>query len=106
MPGAGHAGAAKLLPAGVPEPVDDIVLFKPLNKDEIKHIIALLTDDLRKRLATRHISLDLSAAAVTSLLPPPTIGLWCPPTQTLPAAPTRDQIVAPLSPERSVMATR
>lgn len=43
--------------------VDDIVLFKPLSKAEIKHIIDLLTEDLRKRLATRHISLDLSDAA-------------------------------------------
>lgn len=43
--------------------VDDIVLFKPLSKTEIKHIIDLLTEDLCKRLATRHISLKLSDAA-------------------------------------------
>jgi ATP-dependent Clp protease ATP-binding subunit ClpB len=43
--------------------VDDIVLFKPLTRDEIKHIIALLTEDLRKRLASRHIRLELSPAA-------------------------------------------
>jgi ATP-dependent Clp protease ATP-binding subunit ClpB len=43
--------------------VDDIVLFKPLIREEIKRIIVLLTDDLRKRLASRHIGLELSAAA-------------------------------------------
>jgi ATP-dependent Clp protease ATP-binding subunit ClpB len=43
--------------------VDDIVLFKPLSKDEITHIIVLLTDDLRKRLASRHIGLELTPAA-------------------------------------------
>jgi ATP-dependent Clp protease ATP-binding subunit ClpB len=43
--------------------VDDIVLFKPLSKAEIAHIIVLLTDDLRKRLATRHIGLELTPAA-------------------------------------------
>ncbi|MBE0503870.1 MAG: ATP-dependent chaperone ClpB [Desulfuromonadales bacterium] len=43
--------------------VDDIVLFKPLSKAEITHIIVLLTDDLRKRLASRHIGLELTPAA-------------------------------------------
>ncbi|MDZ4185933.1 MAG: ATP-dependent chaperone ClpB [Desulfuromonadales bacterium] len=43
--------------------VDDIVLFKPLSKTEITHIIVLLTDDLRKRLASRHIGLELTPAA-------------------------------------------
>lgn len=43
--------------------VDDIVLFKPLNKAEIKHIIVLLTEDLRQRLSNRHIGLELSTAA-------------------------------------------
>ena len=43
--------------------VDDIVLFKPLSKAEITHIIVLLSDDLRKRLASRHIGLELTPAA-------------------------------------------
>jgi ATP-dependent Clp protease ATP-binding subunit ClpB len=43
--------------------VDDIILFKPLSKTEITHIIVLLTDDLRKRLASRHIGLELTPAA-------------------------------------------
>ena len=43
--------------------VDDIVLFKPLSKAEITHIVVLLTDDLRKRLASRHIGLELTPAA-------------------------------------------
>jgi ATP-dependent Clp protease ATP-binding subunit ClpB len=44
--------------------VDDIVMFKPLTLDEIKQIVLLLTEELRKRLADREISLELSPAAV------------------------------------------
>jgi ATP-dependent Clp protease ATP-binding subunit ClpB len=43
--------------------VDDIVLFKPLTREEIKRIIDLLVLDLRKRLAGRRIDLELSDAA-------------------------------------------
>jgi ATP-dependent Clp protease ATP-binding subunit ClpB len=43
--------------------VDDIVLFKPLTREEIKRIIDLLVLDLRKRLAGRRISLELTGAA-------------------------------------------
>jgi ATP-dependent Clp protease ATP-binding subunit ClpB len=43
--------------------VDDIVLFKPLTRDEIKQIIVLLTGELRQRLASRHIGLEISPAA-------------------------------------------
>jgi ATP-dependent Clp protease ATP-binding subunit ClpB len=43
--------------------VDDIVLFKPLTLEEIKHIIDLLTQDLRRRLAGRRINLELTQAA-------------------------------------------
>src|SRR3990172_3525875 len=35
--------------------VDDIVLFKPLQKNEIEKIVELLLDDLRKRLSDRRI---------------------------------------------------
>ncbi|MCC6220424.1 MAG: ATP-dependent chaperone ClpB [Deltaproteobacteria bacterium] len=40
--------------------VDDIVLFKPLQKEEIKRIIGLLASALRERLAERNISLEIS----------------------------------------------
>ena len=40
--------------------VDDIILFKPLTRDEIARIVDLLAADLRKRLAGRDIRLDLT----------------------------------------------
>jgi len=43
--------------------VDDIVLFKPLTREEVKQIVGLLTQDLAKRLKDRRIKLDLSDAA-------------------------------------------
>ena len=43
--------------------VDDVVLFKPLTREEIKAIVDLLTQDLRQRLAQRRITLELTAAA-------------------------------------------
>ena len=43
--------------------VDDIVLFKPLTFAEIGRIIDLLLDQLRQRLAERHITLELTDAA-------------------------------------------
>ncbi len=43
--------------------VDDIVLFKPLTRKEIKTIIDLQVLDLRKRLAGRRIALELTEAA-------------------------------------------
>jgi ATP-dependent Clp protease ATP-binding subunit ClpB len=43
--------------------VDDIVLFKPLSREEIKSIIHLLATDLRKRLADRRIGFEITEAA-------------------------------------------
>jgi ATP-dependent Clp protease ATP-binding subunit ClpB len=43
--------------------VDDIVLFKPLSRAEIKSIVDLQTADLRKRLTGRRIALELTEAA-------------------------------------------
>ena len=43
--------------------VDDIVLFKPLTLDEVEKIVALLTQDLSKRLAERRIRIEISDAA-------------------------------------------
>jgi ATP-dependent Clp protease ATP-binding subunit ClpB len=43
--------------------VDDVVLFKPLSRDEIARIVDLQTEDLRRRLADRDISLTMTDAA-------------------------------------------
>jgi ATP-dependent Clp protease ATP-binding subunit ClpB len=43
--------------------VDDIILFKPLKLEEIKKIVDLQTEDLRKRLADRGVRLELTEAA-------------------------------------------
>jgi ATP-dependent Clp protease ATP-binding subunit ClpB len=43
--------------------IDDIVLFRPLGKDQIEHIIDLQMQHLLKRLGERKITLKLSAAA-------------------------------------------
>jgi ATP-dependent Clp protease ATP-binding subunit ClpB len=43
--------------------VDDIVLFKPLRFEEIKEIVGLQTEDLKRRLADRGISLELTEEA-------------------------------------------
>ncbi len=43
--------------------VDDTVLFKPLQLDEIKRIVMLLVEELRERLAERRIELRVTDAA-------------------------------------------
>lgn len=43
--------------------VDDIVLFKPLTMDEIEQIVDLLMDELRRRLADRRITLNITEEA-------------------------------------------
>lgn len=43
--------------------VDDIIMFKPLEKNEIKKIIDIFLDDLRERLTDREISLDITEPA-------------------------------------------
>ncbi len=45
--------------------VDDIVLFKALTLGEIKHIVELLTETLKARLADRNIHISLTDAAKT-----------------------------------------
>ncbi len=45
--------------------IDDVVLFRPLTLPEIEKIVDLQTMDLRKRLADRHVQLELSPAART-----------------------------------------
>jgi ATP-dependent Clp protease ATP-binding subunit ClpB len=43
--------------------VDEVVLFKPLHADEIKRIVELMTEDIRRRLADRKITLEMTDAA-------------------------------------------
>lgn len=43
--------------------IDEIVMFKPLQKKEIVRIIDLSLDDIRRRLDDRHIVLDVTDAA-------------------------------------------
>jgi ATP-dependent Clp protease ATP-binding subunit ClpB len=43
--------------------VDDIVMFKPLTLEEIEQIVDLQVEDLRRRLAGRRMSLELTEAA-------------------------------------------
>jgi ATP-dependent Clp protease ATP-binding subunit ClpB len=44
--------------------VDDVVLFKPLTRDEIRRIVELLVDEFTSRLGERGIRLELTDAAV------------------------------------------
>ncbi len=52
-------------PSSGPSPnrVDDIVLFKPLGMTQIERIVELQFDDLRRRLAERQITVELTDAA-------------------------------------------
>ncbi|HIS80132.1 MAG TPA: type VI secretion system ATPase TssH, partial [Candidatus Scatomonas merdavium] len=43
--------------------LDEIILFKPLTKDNIGHIVDLLVADLNKRLADQELSIELTPAA-------------------------------------------
>ncbi len=43
--------------------LDEIILFKPLTKEDIYHIIDLLVADVNKRLADREIFIKLTEAA-------------------------------------------
>ncbi len=45
--------------------VDEIVMFKPLNREEITHIVDLMTMEIGKRLKDRRITLSLSPEAKT-----------------------------------------
>ena len=44
--------------------VDDVVLFKPLRRDELKQIVTLQADELRRRLVDRQVFLELTAQAI------------------------------------------
>jgi ATP-dependent Clp protease ATP-binding subunit ClpB len=44
--------------------VDEIIIFKPLTRDQIKHIVDIQLERLRKRLGERRITLQLTPAAL------------------------------------------
>ena len=48
--------------------VDDIVLFKPLRRNELRRIVELQVEDLRRRLADRRMGLTLTPQAVESIV--------------------------------------
>ena len=48
--------------------LDEIVMFKPLTKDNIGHIITLLMKDLNRRLADKEISVELTDAATQYII--------------------------------------
>jgi ATP-dependent Clp protease ATP-binding subunit ClpB len=43
--------------------VDDVIVFKPLGEEQLTHIIELRLDDLRKLLAERKITIELTQPA-------------------------------------------
>lgn len=43
--------------------LDEIILFKPLTRDNISHIVNLMMDDMNKRLADRNLGVELTEAA-------------------------------------------
>lgn len=44
--------------------LDEIVMFKPLTKNNIQGIISILMDDLNKRLADKELKVELTDGAV------------------------------------------
>ena len=48
--------------------LDEIVLYKPLKKDEISKILDLLVKDLERRLEDKHIKLELTESAKNYLI--------------------------------------
>ena len=47
---------------------DDIVIYKPLQKNQVSKILDLLIVDLEKRLEDKHIKLDLTESAKNYLI--------------------------------------
>ncbi len=43
--------------------LDEIIMFKPLTKDNINHIINIMIDNLNKRIANRELSIELTDKA-------------------------------------------
>ncbi|MEA1959318.1 MAG: AAA family ATPase, partial [Chloroflexota bacterium] len=47
--------------------VDDVIIFSPLTEEQIKSIVDLVMKEIRKRLAERHIEVELTEAAKTQI---------------------------------------
>lgn len=45
--------------------LDEIILFKPLTRDNIRNIVSLMMEDTNKRLADRELKVDLTDRAQT-----------------------------------------
>jgi ATP-dependent Clp protease ATP-binding subunit ClpA len=43
--------------------IDEIVLFHPLSREHLKRIVDILMESVRKRMADRHIEIELTDAA-------------------------------------------
>ncbi len=48
--------------------LDEIIMFKPLTKDNLNGIISLLIEDINKRLSDKDIKVELTDAAVQSVI--------------------------------------
>ncbi|MFD2617348.1 ATP-dependent protease ATP-binding subunit ClpC [Terrilactibacillus laevilacticus] len=47
--------------------IDEIIVFHELKKDQLKHIVSLLSEQLKERLANQGIILDLTDAAIEKI---------------------------------------
>ncbi len=47
--------------------IDDIIMFTPLNRDDIKQVVRLQLEQLKKMLAEQHITIDATEEAVAYL---------------------------------------
>jgi ATP-dependent Clp protease ATP-binding subunit ClpC len=48
--------------------IDETIIFEPLTEDDLKQVVELLTNDVRKRLAERGVGLELTEAAKEALV--------------------------------------
>ncbi len=48
--------------------LDEIIFYKPLTKDNIKNIITIMIEDLKKRLADKQLGLSLSPEAIEHII--------------------------------------
>jgi ATP-dependent Clp protease ATP-binding subunit ClpB len=47
--------------------IDETIVFQPLDREQIGKIVSLQIEHLRKQLATKHISLEVSPAALKAI---------------------------------------
>lgn len=48
--------------------IDDIIMFRPLDKDSVYQIIELIVDEIRERLIDKHINIDITDSAKKYIL--------------------------------------